>query len=175
MRMLRRSGSILPLCFLIALGGCASGDEPGLVGDYVGQTPPGDTPQLFAPGIVTTGLYTRDVAMTPDGSEIYFGVLLGPLQHHPGDAPRPDGVGPDPRWPTFAQDSRFFHLEPAIAPDGSRFMFLSTRVEGREPEPGEIRTWTNQDIWVMDRVDGWSEPYNLGPPSTPKRRSSSPP
>ena len=44
-------------------------------------------------------------------------------------------------------------------------MFLSTRVEGREPEPGELRAWANEDIWVMDREgDEWGAPYNLGPP-----------
>ena len=84
MRMLRRSGSILPLCFLAALGGCASGDEPGLVGDYVGQPLPGDTAELFAPGLVTTGVYTRDVAMMPDGSvlcndDAVIGDNLNPL------------------------------------------------------------------------------------------------
>jgi hypothetical protein len=77
-----------------------------------------------------------------------------------------DGVWSEPEVTPFSQDSRFFNLEPAIAPDGSRFFFLSTRIpEGREPEPGEIRSWTNQDIWVMDREgDQWGEPYNLGPP-----------
>ncbi len=39
----------------------------------------GDIPELFAPGIVSTGMYTRDVAMTPAGDEIYFGVLVGGL------------------------------------------------------------------------------------------------
>ncbi len=48
-----------------------------LTGDYLGQPLPGDTPEVFAPGIVTRGRYTRDVAMTPDGSELYFGVMLG--------------------------------------------------------------------------------------------------
>ena len=47
-------------------GGVAA---PELVGDYVGQVPPGGTPEIFAPGLITTGIYTRDVAMTPDGVE----------------------------------------------------------------------------------------------------------
>lgn len=80
--------------FILAIGliGCgprgegdaAGGDAEfgqgalGLTGEYVGQTPPGNTPELFAPGLITTGTYTRDVAMTPDGSELYFGVLPVP-------------------------------------------------------------------------------------------------
>lgn len=135
------------------------------VGDYVGQAQPGDSAQLFAPGFVTTGIYTRDVAMTPDGSEFYFGVLLGPVaaivETHRGI----DGAWTEPEVASFSRDSRFFNLEPAIAPDGQRFLFLSTRVEGREPTVEEIRTWSNQDIWAMDREgDRWGAPYNLGPP-----------
>jgi hypothetical protein len=138
---------------------------PVITGPYLGQAPPGDTARLFAPGIVSTGMYTRDLAMTPDGQEIYFGVLLGRfttiLETHVED-----GRWTEPEVARFARDARYFHLEPAIAPDGQRFFFLSTRLPaGREPGPEEIRTWTNQDIWVMDRgTDGWGEPYNLGPP-----------
>ena len=43
---------------------------------YLDQTPPGDTPQLFAPGIVSNGFNNRDMAMTPDGSEFYFAVNM---------------------------------------------------------------------------------------------------
>jgi Tol biopolymer transport system component len=134
-------------------------------GPYLGQTPPGTTAELFAPGVVSTGMYTRDVAMTPDGSELYFGVLLGRfatiLQTR-----LVDGVWTEPEVAPFARDARFFHLEPAISPDGRRFFFLSTRLPaGRAPAAEEIRAWTNQAIWVMDRVgEAWSEPYNLGPP-----------
>jgi hypothetical protein len=51
----------------------AAAAEPGfpeLTGPYLGLEPPGMEPKLFAPGIVNTGMYTRDVAMTPDGNEI---------------------------------------------------------------------------------------------------------
>jgi len=48
-----------------------------LKGPYVGQTPPGAEPKLFAPGIISTGLYTRDVAITPDGKELYYCVAVG--------------------------------------------------------------------------------------------------
>jgi len=140
-----------------------SGGAPVLTGDYLGQALPGDTPEIFAPGIVTTGMYTRDVAMTPDGSQLFFGVLLGSIsaivETHRGE----DGVWSKPEVASFSRDSRFFNLEPHITPDGSRLLFLSTRVE--DPEPDELRNWSNQNIWAVDRVDGgWGEPYDLGPP-----------
>ena len=50
---------------------CATQESPDafpeLRGDYLGQVPPGDEPEIFAPGILSTGLYTRDIAMTPEG------------------------------------------------------------------------------------------------------------
>jgi uncharacterized membrane protein len=168
--------------YILACGGGAGRDGEGevsqrtadlpsnpalteLVGDYLGQTPPGEVPEVFAPGVVTTGMYTRDVAMTPDGSELYFGVLLGRFSAIMETKRGEDGRWTQPEVAPFSRDSRFFYLEPAIAPDGSRFMFLSNRVEGREPTSEETGAWVNQDIWVMDREgEGWSEPYNLGPP-----------
>lgn len=151
----------------LALAACTAEPAafPILTGPYLGQVPPGDTARLFAPGIVSTGMYTRDVAITPDGREIYFGVLLGRfttiLETHVEE-----GRWTEPEVAPFARDARYFHLEPAISSDGRRFFFLSTRLpDGQEPGPEQVRTWTNQDIWVMDRGDdGWGAPYNLGPP-----------
>jgi hypothetical protein len=53
-----------------------SGQFPVLQGEYLGQKPPDSTPELFAPEIISTGLYERDVAMTPDGTEFYYGLML---------------------------------------------------------------------------------------------------
>ena len=39
--------------------------------NYPGNVLPTDSALLFAPGLVNTGLYTRDFSMTPDGKEIW--------------------------------------------------------------------------------------------------------
>jgi len=132
---------------------------PEMRGPYLGQEPPGVEPRLFAPGVVSTGLATRDVAMTPDGNELYFSVTLGDrtmiMVTH-----QIDGVWSEPEVAPFS--GRYLDIEPAISADGQRFFFLSTRPQpGKEEKPG----WVYQDIWVMDRDgDGWGEPSNLGPP-----------
>jgi hypothetical protein len=132
---------------------------PELRGPYLGQEPPGLEPQLFAPGIVSTGLATRDVAMMPDGSEIYFAVTAG-ADTMIMVTKEVDGVWTEPVVAPFS--GRYLDIEPAISPDGERFFFLSTRPQpGQDEKPG----WVYQDIWVMDREgDGWGEPYNLGAP-----------
>jgi hypothetical protein len=166
MNFLRLAASVLCLVCL-ACGqnccddpaSCSSTSFPELRGPYLGQTPPGLEPEIFAPGIVSTGLATRDITMSPDGHELYFAVTLGNrtmiMESH-----QEDGVWTEPRVAPFS--GRYLDIEPAISPDGQRFFFLSTRPqEGQEEKSG----WVYQDIWVMDR-DGetWGEPYNLGPP-----------
>jgi hypothetical protein len=138
---------------------CTTSTFPELTGPYLGQTPPGPEPEIFAPGIVSTGLATRDIAMTPDGNELYFAVTLGGRTMIM-ETRQQDGVWTEPAVAPFS--GRYLDIEPAISPDGQRFFFLSTRPQaGQEERPG----WVYQDIWVMDRKgDIWGVPYNLGPP-----------
>ena len=164
------------LCLTACVTGCAPGEgpieepsgEPGfpiLTGEYLGQTPPARQAELFAPGIVSTGMHTRDVAMTPDGREIYFGTIIGGLSVIL-ETKLVNGQWMRPEVAPFAADPASLELEPAISPDGEHFYFLSTRPPaGTEPDPADFGRWVNQDIWVMDREEaGWGEPYNLGPP-----------
>ncbi len=134
-------------------------------GPYLGQDPPGSIPKVFGPDFVSTGMYTRDLAMTPDGREIYFTVMVGGFSVIMGTRLGADGWT-EPEAVPFSGDPRFLDAEPAVSPDGRRLLFLSTRLpEGRAPTGGEIRAWTNEDIWAVDRQgDGWGRPYNLGPP-----------
>ena len=140
-------------------------DFPILAGPYLGQMAPGAEAELFAPGIVSTGMYTRDVAMTPDGREIYFGVSVAGLSVIV-QTKLADGRWTRPEVAPFSNNPDYMNLEPHISPDGRKFYFLSTRPRDGGPMPAEdVGRWVNQDIWVMDRTaDGWGEPYNLGPP-----------
>ena len=126
---------------------------------YLGQAPPDSIPVLFAPGIVSTGMYTRDVAMTPDGKEIYFCVSIGNHAFATILCTSQDkGRWLPPEIVPFSAGPEFWDFEPAISPDGSRIYFLSSRPLGDEPGG-------NQDIWFADRTsDGWGEPRNLGAP-----------
>ena len=107
-------------------------------GPYLGQTPPGDEPQLFAPGIVCTGLEERDLTMTPDGKEIYFGRKVG------GNAfvtllvtKEINGKWTKPEVVPNMSDPNYFNLEPCISPDGKRFFFISNRPDTTQGETEE--------------------------------------
>jgi len=130
---------------------------PDLSGPYLGQSPPGDSPELFAPGIISTPMYTRDITMTPDGKEIYF--CISAFRYNLiFYTKQVNGKWTEPEPAPFITDPKYMFYEPHITTDGQKLMFLSNmpREEGGE----EI-----QDIWAVDRIEnGWSKPYNLGAP-----------
>ncbi|MCP4570781.1 MAG: tetratricopeptide repeat protein [bacterium] len=111
----------------------APGTATGLTGPYFGQEPPGRTPQLFAPGLVSTcGRLEYCVVFTPDGREAYFSTSQGLKMSRQTE----DGwTVPAPA--PFAAPGNF---EPHIDATGDR-LFM-----GRGSE-----------IWMREREgDGWS-------------------
>ncbi|MCF8242238.1 MAG: hypothetical protein K9J16_12700 [Melioribacteraceae bacterium] len=126
-------------------------------GRYLGLTPPGSEPELFAPGFITTSLFTRDIAMMPDGNEIYFSVSA--FNYNLIYCTKQvDGKWSEPVPAEFIKDFSYMYFEPFITHDGSKMFFFSTMVDVDSIEG-------DQDIWVVDRTDdGWGEPYNLGAP-----------
>ncbi len=134
---------------------------PKLSGPYLGQKPPGMTALLFAPGIVDTGIMERDVVVSPDGREIYFGVACGEIMTIMWTRLQ-EGRWTEPEVAPFATDRNYLHFEPAMSVDGRRMFFLTNRpVKGQTPAPG----WAHQNIWAADRTaDGsWGEPYDPDP------------
>ena len=128
-------------------------------GLYPGCKLPGNEPGLFAPGLITGSYQTRDVAISPNGKEIYFGARIS--RYYTIFVIKRDENGwSDPSVLEHMENPDYMNIEPALSYDGSRFFFLSSRPDSIAGiEEGQ------QDIWVMDKTDdGWGEPYNLGPP-----------
>jgi len=111
--------------------------DPILVGPYLGQKPPGLTPEPFAPGIVTTKGLEDGGVFTTDMNEFYF--IRKRL-----DNKKMETViykQKNNRWVETVQSQPFY---PFFAPDG-KTMFLGKRYK--------VQT----DI-------GWSELKSLGSP-----------
>jgi hypothetical protein len=128
---------------------------------YLGQTPPGATPELFAPGIVNTGQYTRDFTLSPDGKELYFVVIVGQYElSYIVGCRFENGRWTGPEVVPGLDKPGIHYIEPHISPDGRRFFFASNM-----PGPGKEFAERDEDIWVMERSGtGWGEPRNLGAP-----------
>jgi len=130
-------------------------ETPVRTGDYLGETPPGSRPVVFAEGLVSTNLDVRDTTWSPDGSELYYTLYN---RSHPTivTLTRVDGVWGSPEIAGFS--GSYPDLEAFVTPAGDALYFASRR----PLEPGgDEKDW---DLWVTRRTPGgWGEPRNLGP------------
>ncbi|MCK5148632.1 PD40 domain-containing protein [bacterium] len=127
-----------------------------LTGPYLGQKPPGDIPELFAPGIITD-IYREHTAtaFTPDGKEVFWTRVL-----NQGTSSRIDvimhmkqkkGVWTKPELAPFCI-GRASHIH-SISPDGKHIYFSSNRPIDKNDTIPKVRNW------VVDKTeDGWGEP-----------------
>ncbi|MFC2156635.1 TolB family protein [Acidobacteriota bacterium] len=122
---------------------------PVLRGPYLGQNPPGQTPELFAPGIISTCTQHSSVYFTQDGREVYFSRMF----------PRPSVImymgEKNGQWtsPQVVCEG----LTPGLAPDG-RMIFFST-----------------SKLWKLFKTpEGWTEPEVLPPLINFQKRQDTP-
>ena len=132
---------------------------PVLTGPWLGQIPPGGEPQIFAPGLISTGMYVRDLAASADGDEIFYTLMLPQFEHSALVTTRlADGAWSRPEVASFS--GSYKDMEPALSADGSKLFFASFR-----PRSGLGPAREDSDIWVVERTEtGWGEPYNPGEP-----------
>jgi L-ascorbate metabolism protein UlaG (beta-lactamase superfamily)/pimeloyl-ACP methyl ester carboxylesterase len=128
-------------------------DLHALAGDYLGQSPPGALPQVFAPGIVSTDNLEHSAAVfSPDGNEVYWQVVW-PQEGQPRPIMTMRRV--DGGW-TAPRAARFDDV-PKFSADGRKAYFTSRLPSTRATQE------SRPDIWVVERQDGgWGEPRCLG-------------
>lgn len=128
------------------------GTSTGLKKAYFGEEPPGLSPKLFAPGIISTrGHFEFASTFSPDGKEFYFtrradergrNVIMVCTWKEDG------WTAPD----TAEFSKKGWDHEPHISPDGKKLYFGTTRIKPGEDSP-------SYGIWVMHKSEtGWSEP-----------------
>ena len=135
-------------------------DFPKLTGSYLGQTPPGKTPEIFAPGIISTGLEEVLCTFMPDGNEIIFGIIYS-KPHYPGvhsllvRSYVKDGIWSFPEVMKLSGD-KYSYLYPFISYDGTELYFQSD-LPTNKPELKD-----KYNIWRCKRIDNtWSDPEPL--------------
>lgn len=135
---------------------------PVLKGPYLGQTPPGMTPEVFAPGVISRSEYEMNSVFSPGGDEFYYVIsTTTPEEKEEGHyhyvvmmSKIVDGVWSAPT--RLRVIGEYSATDIALAPDG-RLYFCSDKPT----------TWNESealDLWYVERsADGWSDPVNLGP------------
>lgn len=142
---------IIKNLFLFFLGFCSliyAQESTVLKGDYLGQTPPGDTPVVFARGIISDNYQQHGVpSFSPDGNVVFWQTNQWPandsgkwitssmMMRRIGD-----------RW-TAPEISPYSSM-PFFSPDGKRIYFFDEK---------------EKDLsFVEKQGNNWSEPKSLG-------------
>lgn len=143
--------------FTLLFAFCQGKDNfPVLKGPYLGQKPPGKTPEIFASGIISTGYHDGCITFSPDGREIFFhfGGLGRMVILH---MKRVNNRWTAPQVASFS--GKYRDGEPHFSCDGNKLLFRSTR-----PLEGKGEPMASTDIWIVERDENdWDEPRNLGP------------
>ena len=117
-----------------------------LYGDYLGQTPPDDTPVVFAPGIVSTDDLEHSPAIfSPDGNEVYWvSVRL----------PSSDNSEVLNRVMTMQRENGQWSV-PKVSP----YNITALSSDGQR---GYFRSLEDMDMWIVEKEDGnWGSPKCL--------------
>jgi Tol biopolymer transport system component len=121
-----------------------------VTGPYFGQTPPGDTAVIFAPGIISlTNRFESDITVSPDGNEVYFtagddnssGIYCTKIVNNVWSDQLIEPIFNGFQQPTFSANGQKIYL----------FKYNTGA--------------TLSDLWVAERtISGWGEPHILPAP-----------
>jgi len=149
------------IIFLAYVGCTKQNDLPELKGPYLGQTPPGMTPEIFAPGIISTVFHEHSFpAFSPDGKEILWtrGFRSSYRFRFPVFTLSVKITSRGWSQPEYAQ---FAYLtgsaEASFSPDGNRVYFSASH----SIDPGDAAR-NDLNIWTVEREGTqWSVPEPL--------------
>ena len=129
---------------------------PVLNGAYLGQNPPGNKPEVFAPGIISTETgYEAGISFSKDMTELFYfsRKSIEGMENRIMQMKMVRNVWSQPEPPSFALD--LVEYEAFITPDNLRVFFKSQR-----PKPAGSSG--NGGIWYSGREnDDWGDPVYL--------------
>lgn len=143
----------------LTLPACLSGRSAG--SHYLGERPPGMTPQHFAPGVVDTEAIELNGVLSPDGREFFFTRIVdGVFTMHRRVLEK--GRWSDP-FPLSAYEGgeKATAVDMTYSPDGRMLYFL-----GRG-STDLVRGDNNLDLWIVERVGDGSSRASAGQHGAP--------
>lgn len=142
------------LILSIVLFSCSSEtDISSLKGDYLGQKPPSNTPEIFAPGIISHGFHELGLAISPDMSEMFYISSDRNYSHYVIlNVKKENNEWSYPELAHFTGNYSNYAL--AFSPNGQSLYFSSKR-----PVPGSEAPSEFHNIWRVDKQgNDWSDP-----------------
>ena len=154
-------------CYIFSQSQIPVSNYPELKGPYLGQKPPGLTPQIFAPGIISTDELE---GCSGWGNEMEFFIFQ---RRNSGGSKlyimdQKDGLWKPPRIIESLQ--KYQAGDFTIAPDGKTLVFASKIFLEEIGPQGE-----GGNIWQTEKTDdGWTEPKPVSGPINTKYHDSYP-
>lgn len=176
-----RSILFLVYAVITAVGfGCGQieKDVPQVEEQYFGQTPPGLTPEVFAPGIVSAENWAEhcQVAISPKGDEIFWSAWTGDYKTEDGErnteqifySKFENGIWTKSELPEFTKDNPYgLNGGPVYSLDGKKLFFYQVQ-----------SPWvsSNMNTYYVEKTNGkWSDkPIDLGLPYNSQDQNYSP-
>jgi WD40 repeat protein len=144
------------LCVAIIIFSCSNEESQ----NYFGQTPPGNEPEIFAPGIISTAEHEySNPCFSSNGKEVFWTVRISTLQFE-----FPTMIltmkKEINKWsmPRIAEFSGVFSdTQGCFSPDGKKFFFGSDR-----PIETNGKKISDLDLWYVEKNNShWSKPVRL--------------
>jgi len=123
---------------------------------FFNQNPPVDTPEIFAPGIISDQFGNRDMAISPNGDELFYTLqysrgLISTILY----SQRINSKWTTPEVASFS--GLYNDLEPAFSADGNKLYFVSNRPLNQSGDKKDY------DIWHVNKENGkWLHAVNAG-------------
>jgi Tol biopolymer transport system component len=128
--------------------------------EYLNQPlPTTASPIVFAPGILSSSYYERDITISPDGKEIYYSIQYSFTSSVIVYRELKNGLWSPLKKASFSGGFGDIEIEPSFSPDGNKLFFSSNRnISGSGLK--------DFDIWYVTRQGNgtWSSPQNVGAP-----------
>jgi Tol biopolymer transport system component len=129
---------------------------------YLGEVTPGLTPQRFAPGVVSTEATELNIAIAPDGSEVFL------TERRDGrntlvSVKRVGGKWGERTVAEFSGEAS--DVDPFFSKEGDRLYFSSNRPVTK----GDSKR--DSDLWYVDRLGltKWGAPVNMTALNSPEQ------
>lgn len=136
----------------------AQNDLPVLTGPYLGQTPPGTIPEVFAPNIISTDERELNSVFNKNGKQFFFSRKVGEA-YKTFFSYQIDNIWTEPEMIGFSQLlSDMDEVDMILSNDENTLLFISNR-------PSGVYVNKSVNIWSSDRIgENWSEPKLLPKP-----------
>ncbi len=164
---MKKAYFILILVFALFLNACNTkkqnpkdSDSPTIEDLYLGQKPPGSTPEIFAPGIISVdGRYEHGISFSPDLKELYFGANFEDQDPSIYFSKLEGKNWTHPKKANFTKGKKVGEMHPFVSPNGKTLHFAAHDSFTLPHHKSSVKSW-----YVKRFGDSWSDAKQLDSP-----------